>query len=155
MGKIYFLNYDMQIIREILAHLATWSTSCVWSRRFLPGSRKSQILFCELLTATPLPTHSEHNTSRTFGSRPCFSSREMITLMCSSWNKCNTLLSSTCNSIKADPFCVNVLPFVHKNYNSRTVQWNVLIMNFSKSHYTFASPLVSCYAKETKSAILV
>ena len=64
--------------------LATWSTSCVWRRRFFPGSKKSQMLFCEDRTATPLPTHSEQSTSKTFGSLPCFSNKEMMTLMCSS-----------------------------------------------------------------------
>ena len=42
------------------------------------------MLFCEDRTATPLPTQSEQSTSKTLGSLPCFSSKEMITLMCSS-----------------------------------------------------------------------
>lgn len=42
------------------------------------------MLFWDDRTATPLPTHNEHRTSKTLGSLPCFSNSDMITLICSS-----------------------------------------------------------------------
>jgi len=61
------------------------------------------MLFCEDRTATPLPTHNEHKTSRTFGSLPCFSSSEIITLMCSSWKKQFGKIKSKLKSIMREP----------------------------------------------------